>query len=162
MAAACLSYLLAATDVHAKNFSLLHARGTPRPSLRLAPFYDIASAWPYTRRMPVQKIRLALRIGGNGRRCAAGAGSSVQASAVCRATRSRCRRRAPGADSVGAYRVREILPRHFRKLALAGSYPADALLATLAEFSRRVPDEAAALLKETSEKGMSRPVLAKL
>jgi len=125
MAAACLSYLLAATDVHAKNFSLLHARGTPRPSLRLAPFYDIASAWPYTRRMPVQKIRLALRIGGH-------------------------------------YRLREILPRHFRKLALAGSYPADALLATLAEFSRRVPDEAAALLKETSEKGMSRPVLAKL
>jgi len=125
MAAACLSYLLAATDVHAKNFSLLHARGTPRPSLRLAPFYDIASAWPYTRRMPVQKIRLALRIGGH-------------------------------------YRLREILPRHFRKLALVGSYSADALLATLGEFASRLPDEATALLKDTAERGMSRAVLAKL
>jgi serine/threonine-protein kinase HipA len=125
MAGACLSFLLAATDMHAKNFSLLHARGTPRPSLRLAPFYDIASAWPYTRRMPIQKIRLALRIGGH-------------------------------------YRLREILPRHFRKLALAGSHSPDGLLAMLGEVSSRLPDEAAALLKETSEKGMSRAVLAKL
>ena len=125
MAAACLSYLLGATDMHAKNFSLLHARGMPRPSLRLAPFYDMASAWPCSRRLPVQKIRLALRIGGH-------------------------------------YRLQEILPRHFRKLALAGSYPPDALLAMLAEFSRRLPDEAAALLKETSGRGMSRAVLVKL
>ena len=117
MAGACLSYLLAATDMHAKNFSLLHGRGIPRPSLRLAPFYDIASAWPYTRRLPVQKIRLALHIGGH-------------------------------------HRVREILPRHFRKLAIAGSYSADALLAMLGEFSSRLPDEAAALLRETAENGM--------
>jgi serine/threonine-protein kinase HipA len=101
MAGACLSYLLAATDMHAKNFSLLHARGISRPSLRLAPFFDIASAWPYTRRLAVQKIRLALRIGGH-------------------------------------YRVREILPRHFRKLAIAASYSADILLSMLAEFSSRL------------------------
>ena len=125
MAGACLSYLLAATDVHAKNFSLLYGRGTPRPSLRLAPFYDIASAWPYLRRRPIQKIKLALRIGGH-------------------------------------YRLREILPRHFRKLALAGSYSPDALLAMLADFSSRLPDVASAHLKETSEKGMSRAVLTKL
>ena len=125
MAGACLSYLLAATDMHAKNFSLLHARGISRPSLRLAPFYDIASAWPYTRRLPVQKIRLALRIGGH-------------------------------------YRVREILPRHFRKLAIAAGYSADALLSMLGEFSSRLPDEAAALLTETAEKGMSRAVLVRL
>jgi serine/threonine-protein kinase HipA len=125
MAGACLSYLLAATDMHAKNFSLLHGRATPRPSLRLAPFYDIASAWPYPRRLPVQEIRLALRIGGH-------------------------------------YRLREILPRHFRKLALAGNYSPDALLAMLGEFSSRLPDEARALLKETDEKGMARGVLAKL
>ena len=122
MAGACLSFLLAATDMHAKNFSLLHARGMPRPSLRLAPFYDMASAWPYWRRLPVPKIRLALRIGGH-------------------------------------YRLQEILPRHFRKLALAGSYPPDALLTMLAEFSRRLSDEATALLKETSGRGMSRAVL---
>ena len=111
--------------MHAKNFSLLHGRGIPRPSLRLAPFYDIASAWPYTRRLPVQKIRLALHIGGH-------------------------------------HRVREILPRHFRKLAIAGSYSADALLAMLGEFSSRLPDEAAALLRETAENGMSRAVLVRL
>ena len=49
-----------------------------------------------------------------------------------------------------------------RKLALAGSYPPDALLAMLAEFSRRLPDEATALLKEASGRGMSRAVLVKL
>jgi serine/threonine-protein kinase HipA len=85
----------------------------------------MASAWPYPRRLPVQRIRLALRIGGH-------------------------------------YRLQEILPRHFRKLALAGSYPPDALLKMLAEFSRRLPDEAAALLKETSGRGMSRAVLVRL
>ena len=111
--------------MHAKNFSLLHGRGIPRPGLRLAPFYDIASAWPYTRRVSVQKIRLALRIGGH-------------------------------------YRVREILPRHFRKLAIAASYSADTLLSVLGEFSSRLPDEAATLLTETAEKGMSRAVLVRL
>jgi serine/threonine-protein kinase HipA len=125
MAGACLGYLVAATDMHAKNFSLLHARGTARPSLRLAPFYDMASAWPYPRRLPTQKIKLAMRIGGH-------------------------------------YRLREILPRHFRKLAVAGNYSPDALIAMLGELSRRLPDEASSLLKEISERGMSRPVLIRL
>jgi serine/threonine-protein kinase HipA len=125
MGAACLSFLLAATDMHGKNFSLLHARGAPRPGLRLAPFYDIASAWPYARQLAPQKIKLALRIGGH-------------------------------------YRLREILPRHFRKLALASSYSPDALLAMLADYTRRLPDEAVAVLDEVTEKGMSRPVLTRL
>lgn len=63
MRAACFVYLLAATDAHAKNFSLLYARGTERPSARLAPLYDIASAWPYPRKIPPQKMKLAMRIG---------------------------------------------------------------------------------------------------
>jgi serine/threonine-protein kinase HipA len=63
MRTACLVYLLAATDAHAKNFSLLYARGTERSSMRLAPLYDIASAWPYPRKIPVQKMKLAMRIG---------------------------------------------------------------------------------------------------
>jgi serine/threonine-protein kinase HipA len=125
MKGACLGFLLAATDLHAKNFSLLHARATPRPSLRLAPFYDIASAWPYPRRMPIQKIRLALRIGGH-------------------------------------HRLREITPHHFRKLAVAASYSPEALLAHLVDFSRRLPDDAADVLKDVSQKGMARPVLARL
>jgi serine/threonine-protein kinase HipA len=125
MSAACLGYLLAATDMHAKNFSLLHARAATRPSLRLAPFYDVASAWPYPRRLPAQKLKLAMRIGGH-------------------------------------YRLREIAPRHFRKLALAARYSPDALFATLDDLCKRLPDEAAALLNDITEKGMARPVLAHL
>jgi serine/threonine-protein kinase HipA len=63
MRGACLIYLMAATDAHAKNFSLLHGSGVDRPSLRLAPFYDIASAWPYPRTLPKQKLKLAMRVG---------------------------------------------------------------------------------------------------
>ena len=36
-------WLLAATDGHAKNFSLFHERGG---TYRLTPFYDVLSAWP--------------------------------------------------------------------------------------------------------------------
>jgi len=63
MKVACLVFLLAATDAHSKNFSLLYSRGVDRPGMRLAPLYDIASAWPYPRRIPPQKMKLAMRIG---------------------------------------------------------------------------------------------------
>ncbi len=63
MKTACLVYLLAATDAHSKNFSLLYSRGEDRPSMRLAPIYDIASAWPYPRRIPPQRMKLAMRVG---------------------------------------------------------------------------------------------------
>jgi len=63
MRTACLIYLLAATDAHAKNFSLLYSRGVSRPGMRLAPIYDIASAWPYRRGIPPQKMKLAMRVG---------------------------------------------------------------------------------------------------
>lgn len=63
MKTACLIYLLAATDAHGKNFSLLYLRGPSRPSMRLTPIYDMASAWPYPRRIPPQKMKLAMRIG---------------------------------------------------------------------------------------------------
>jgi serine/threonine-protein kinase HipA len=63
MRAACLTYLMAGTDAHAKNFSLLYSRGAQRYSMRLSPLYDIASAWPYPNQIPVQKMKLAMRIG---------------------------------------------------------------------------------------------------
>jgi serine/threonine-protein kinase HipA len=63
MKTACLIYLLAATDAHSKNFSLLYSLGEDKPSMRLAPLYDIASAWPYPRQIPPQKMKLAMRIG---------------------------------------------------------------------------------------------------
>jgi len=63
MKTACLVYLLAATDAHSKNYSLLYGRDVDRPNMRLAPLYDIASAWPYQRQIPPQKMKLAMRIG---------------------------------------------------------------------------------------------------
>ena len=64
MRTACLAYLLAATDAHAKNFSLLYSGGSERYSMRLAPLYDIASAWPYSKQIPAQKVKLAMRSDG--------------------------------------------------------------------------------------------------
>lgn len=56
-------WLLAATDGHAKNFSLHHERGG---SYRLTPFYDVLSAWPIIgpgpRQLTWQKTKLAMAV----------------------------------------------------------------------------------------------------
>jgi serine/threonine-protein kinase HipA len=58
-------WLLAATDGHAKNFSIVLERGGGH---RLAPFYDVHSAWPAigdgAGRLTPQKARLALALRG--------------------------------------------------------------------------------------------------
>jgi serine/threonine-protein kinase HipA len=51
------NWLIAGTDAHAKNYSLLLSGG----EIRLAPLYDIASALPYGTHE--KKLRLAMRIG---------------------------------------------------------------------------------------------------
>ncbi|MDH4445225.1 MAG: HipA domain-containing protein [Akkermansiaceae bacterium] len=56
------NWLIAGTDAHAKNVSLLIA---PGPQVRLAPLYDLASAIPYPRQIDLQKARLAMKIGGS-------------------------------------------------------------------------------------------------
>ncbi len=53
------NWLIAGTDAHAKNYSLLLA-GT---QVRLAPLYDIASALPYG--VHERKLRLAMKLGGD-------------------------------------------------------------------------------------------------
>jgi serine/threonine-protein kinase HipA len=53
------NWLIAGTDAHAKNYSLLLAG----PQVRLAPVYDIASALPYGTHE--RKLRLAMKIGGD-------------------------------------------------------------------------------------------------
>lgn len=54
------NWIVAGTDAHAKNYSvLIGANGR----VRLAPFYDIASALPYPD-LPFQKLKLAMRMGG--------------------------------------------------------------------------------------------------
>lgn len=51
------NWIIAGTDAHAKNYSLvLH-----RNQVRLAPFYDVASALPYD--IAIQKQRLAMKFG---------------------------------------------------------------------------------------------------
>ncbi len=59
--ALAFNWLIAGTDAHAKNYSLLLAEG---PTVRLAPLYDIASILPYDA-VAVQKIKLAMKIGGD-------------------------------------------------------------------------------------------------
>jgi serine/threonine-protein kinase HipA len=53
------NWLIAGTDAHAKNYSLLLAQN----QVRLAPLYDIASALPYGTHET--KLRLAMKIGGD-------------------------------------------------------------------------------------------------
>lgn len=54
------NWLIAGTDAHAKNFSLLVAPGS---QVRLAPLYDLASVLPYPQRIDPQKAKLAMKIG---------------------------------------------------------------------------------------------------
>lgn len=53
------NWVIAGTDAHAKNYSLLLAGR----QVRLAPFYDIASALPYGTHE--RRLRMAMRIGGD-------------------------------------------------------------------------------------------------
>jgi serine/threonine-protein kinase HipA len=53
------NWIIAGTDAHAKNYSLLLASD----QVRLAPLYDIASALPYG--MHERKLRFAMKIGGD-------------------------------------------------------------------------------------------------
>ena len=58
-------WLLAATDGHAKNFSIQHRRGG---HFHLAPLYDVLSAWPIIGRgsnqLPYQRAKLAMALRG--------------------------------------------------------------------------------------------------
>ena len=54
------AWLVAGTDAHAKNYSvLIGAEG----GARLAPLYDVASALPY-QKARARKLKLAMKIGG--------------------------------------------------------------------------------------------------
>jgi serine/threonine-protein kinase HipA len=58
-----LNWLIAGTDAHAKNYSILHA---PGPQLRLAPLYDLISVLPYPH-LTSGHDTLAMSIGGEHR-----------------------------------------------------------------------------------------------
>jgi serine/threonine-protein kinase HipA len=54
------NWLVAGSDAHAKNYSLLISNGT---RVRLAPLYDIASVLPYDE-FDIHKVKLAMKVGG--------------------------------------------------------------------------------------------------
>ncbi|MBV8747207.1 MAG: type II toxin-antitoxin system HipA family toxin [Xanthobacteraceae bacterium] len=58
VAALGFNWLIAGTDAHAKNFSLLLAGG----HVRLAPLYDVASILPYDE-FDIRKVKLAMEVG---------------------------------------------------------------------------------------------------
>jgi len=58
-AALGFNWLIAGTDAHAKNYSLLLSG----PHVRLAPLYDVASILPYDT-IDLRKIKLAMKVGG--------------------------------------------------------------------------------------------------
>jgi serine/threonine-protein kinase HipA len=66
--ALAFNWIIAGTDAHAKNYSLLLSGR----QVRLAPLYDLASALPYDE-MFAPKLRMAMRIGGEYRVAAIGA-----------------------------------------------------------------------------------------
>lgn len=59
--ALALNWVIAGTDAHSKNYSLLHG---PGDFVRLAPCYDLASWLPYERDSNSTKVKLAMKIGG--------------------------------------------------------------------------------------------------
>ena len=65
--AVALNWILIGTDAHLRNYSvLLGARG----DVRLAPFYDIASALDIARRHDLDTLKLAMQVGGEYRAAA--------------------------------------------------------------------------------------------
>lgn len=60
--ALAFNWIIAGTDAHAKNYSLLLAGR----QVRLAPLHDVASALPYDE-MYLPRLRMAMRVGGEDR-----------------------------------------------------------------------------------------------
>jgi len=93
-------WLLAATDGHAKNFSIHHRRGG---RFHMTPLYDVLSAWPIIgngpNEIPYQRAKLAM---------------GVKAGNM-------------------HYRLRDIQPRHWHRLALAAAPDAWARMIAVAE-----------------------------
>ena len=59
--ALAFNWVIAGTDAHSKNYSLIHGRGS---LLLSAPLYDLASFLPYQRDANSTKVKLAMKIGG--------------------------------------------------------------------------------------------------
>lgn len=59
LAAVAFTWIIAATDGHAKNYAFLHGA---QHAVRLAPLYDVASDLPYADRQ-LHRVKLAMKVG---------------------------------------------------------------------------------------------------
>lgn len=129
-------WLLAATDGHAKNYSLQHRRGG---RFGLTPLYDVLSAWPIIgdgpSRVAYARAKLAMSVRG---------------------------------EKNSHVRLRDILPRHWRRLANAcgpGVWPrmtamVESLDDVLAGVERLLPSDFPLRTWETIAAGMQRHAAA--
>jgi serine/threonine-protein kinase HipA len=77
--AIAFNWLIAGTDAHAKNYSLLLGQNGV---VRLAPLYDLASILPYPA-VDMSKVKLAMKIGGT-------IGSEISACGIGRNLQPNC------------------------------------------------------------------------
>jgi len=112
------NWLIAGTDAHAKNYSLLISGG---PRVRLAPLYDVASLLPYGQ-FDLHKVKLSMKIGGE-------------------------------------YRVLDIGPRQWRKLAQEFRLDGGRVLDRVLEMAAKIPDEALAGRRRARADGLDNPII---
>ncbi|HEY1745799.1 MAG TPA: type II toxin-antitoxin system HipA family toxin [Xanthobacteraceae bacterium] len=114
------NWLIGGTDAHAKNYSLLiGAEGRAR----LAPLYDVASILPYD--FDLQKVRLAMKIG-------------------------------------GTYRLRDIGPRQWVKLAADLRLKADEVVERVRGMAGGLPDHVSDVERQVAKAGLKHPLVAQL
>jgi len=118
--ALAFNWLIAGTDAHAKNYSLLiGAEGR----VRLAPLYDIASILPYG--FNLQRVRLAMKIGGE-------------------------------------YRLRDVGPQQWRRLATGLKLNADDLFGRVRAITTMLPDHLADIRRTAEADGLDHPLTGRL
>lgn len=120
--AIAFNWLIAGTDAHAKNYSLLLGGGG---TARLAPLYDLASILPYRTTVDLNKVKLAMKIGGE-------------------------------------YRLRNIGLRHWQRLATELHLDDARLIDGLRAMAQAIPDQAADVLKQVEEEGLSHVTITRL
>ena len=114
------NWLIAGTDAHAKNYSLLiGAEGRSR----LAPLYDITSILPYD--FDLQRARFAMKIGGE-------------------------------------YRLRDVGPRQWQRLAADLRLDRGALFERLRDMARALADNVSDIRRAAEREGLDHPLIARL
>jgi serine/threonine-protein kinase HipA len=119
--AIAFNWLIAGTDAHAKNYSLLLGQNG---AVRLAPLYDLASILPYPT-VDLGKVKLTMKIGGE-------------------------------------YRLRNIGPRHWQRLAIELRLDDAKLIDRIRAMALAIPDQATAIQEQIEGEGLSHVTITRL